>query len=120
MERGMENEVSHENVEVFYEESPRGTFGGMELLKEWLGDEPFALTNGDELKEVDLKGLQEFHDGHEGVGPIWMVEVPNAHEYGVPILNENKITEFLEKPENPPSNFINSGLYIFDPVVFDY
>ncbi|MEK7478920.1 MAG: nucleotidyltransferase family protein [Patescibacteria group bacterium] len=113
-------EESHGNVEVFYEETPRGTFGGMELLREWLGNEPFVLTNGDELKDCNLKELQEFHAGHDGVGTIWLTEVSNAHEYGVPILDGHTITEFLEKPENPPSNFINSGLYIFDPEVFDY
>lgn len=113
-------EESHQNVEVFYEETPRGTFGGMELLREWLGDESFVLTNGDELKDCNLKELQEFHAEHEGVGTIWLTEVSNAHEYGVPILDGHNITEFLEKPENPPSNFINSGLYVFNPEIFDY
>ncbi|MDP2704135.1 MAG: nucleotidyltransferase family protein [bacterium] len=113
-------EMPDEKIELFYEETPRGTFGGMELLKDWIGKESFVLTNGDELKDFDLNRLREFHASHDGIASIWMVEVPNAHEYGVPILDGMKITEFLEKPEHPPSNFINSGLYVFDPEVFDY
>ncbi|OGG40723.1 hypothetical protein A3A21_01890 [Candidatus Jorgensenbacteria bacterium RIFCSPLOWO2_01_FULL_45_25b] len=113
-------EMPNEKIEIFYEETPRGTFGGMELLKDWIGNEPFVLTNGDELKDFDLKSLQEFHAEHGGVGTIWMVEVPNAHEYGVPVMSGHNIIEFLEKPENPPSNFINSGLYIFSPEIFNY
>lgn len=113
-------EMPDEKIELFYEETPRGTFGGMELLKDWIGEESFVLTNGDELKDFDLNQLREFHASHDGIASIWMVEVPNAHEYGVPILDGMKITEFLEKPEHPPSNFINSGLYVFDPEVFDY
>lgn len=115
-----EAEMPKDKITLWYEDRRRGTFGGMELLKDWIGNEAFVLTNGDELKDFDLKGLQEFHAGHDGIGTIWMVEVPNAHEYGVPILDNNKITKFLEKPEHPPSNFINSGLYMFNPEVFNY
>lgn len=108
-------------VKIFYEDERRGTFGGMELVKEWIGNEPFVFTNGDELKDFDLLSLKNFHEGHEGLATIWMVEVPNAHEYGVPITDEsNKILEFLEKPENPPSNYINSGLYMLSPEVMKY
>jgi NDP-sugar pyrophosphorylase family protein len=62
----------------------------------------------------------EFHKKHQGIGTIALVEVPNPHEYGVPIMEGDKIVEFLEKPQDPPGNHISSGLYIFDPAVFDY
>ncbi|MAF80327.1 hypothetical protein CL629_04600 [bacterium] len=118
--KAWEKSIPSEKMEMFYEDTPRGTFGGMELVREWLGNETFLLTNGDELKDLDLKNLQEFHGSHEGVGTIWLVEVPNANEYGVPILDGHRIIEFLEKPKNPPSNYINSGLYVFNPEIFDY
>lgn len=114
------NELSEKNITIFYEEEPRGTFGGMELVKDWLGNEPFFFSNGDELKDFDLTKLKEFHGGHDGHATIALVQVPNPNEYGVPILEENRIKEFLEKPENPPSDFISSGLYILDPEVVNY
>lgn len=107
-------------ISLFPEETPRGTFGGMEVLKDWLGSEPFILSNGDELKDFDIEELKKFHESHNGVASIALVEVPNPHEYGVPVLEGGRIIDFLEKPDSPPSNFINSGLYILSPEVFDH
>ncbi|MEK7507755.1 MAG: nucleotidyltransferase family protein, partial [Patescibacteria group bacterium] len=105
-------DLSQGNITIFFETKPRGTFGGMKLLLEWLGGEKFILSNGDELKDFDLKKLGEFHITHKPVGTIALVQVPNPSEYGVPVLEDHKIREFLEKPKNPPTDFISSGLYI--------
>jgi len=113
-------ELSDKNIKLFYEETPRGTFGGMEILKDWLGEEDFILSNGDELKDFDLKSLIDFHKKHQPHGTVALVEVPNPQEYGVPVMDEHLVKEFLEKPTNPPSNFINSGLSVLSPKVFDY
>ncbi len=107
-------------VSIFYEEKPRGTFGGFELLREWMGKETVVVTNGDDLKELDLSAMKELHDRENAVATIALVEVPDARTKGVPIREENRIVEFLEKPENPPSNWINGGTYILNPEVLDY
>jgi NDP-sugar pyrophosphorylase family protein len=107
-------------VALFYEETPRGTFGGLQQLQEWLGGSPFILSNADELKDFDLTSLMRFHEAHKPVGTIALVEVPDAHEYGVPVLEGDTIRAFLEKPQNPPSNFISSGLYVLEPEVFSH
>ncbi len=115
-----EAEMPKEKISLWYEDKRRGTFGGMEIMKDWLGSEPFFFSNGDELKEFDLGKLKEFHGTHEGPATIALVEVPNPSEYGVAIVSgDGKITKFLNKPENPPSNFINSGFYILDPAIFN-
>lgn len=107
------------NYEVFYEEKPEGTFGYLRKLKEWLGDDSFVVTNGDELKDFDLPALIEFHRNKDAVGTLAMVPVDDASAYGVPIVEDGWVTEFLEKPEHPPSNFIHAGFYILKPEVFD-
>ncbi len=107
-------------VSIFYEEKPAGTFGWLKNLRDWLGNEKFILSNGDELKDFNLTDLKNFHEHHGPVATIALVKVSNPHEYGVPILNDHLIGEFLEKPANPPSDFVNSGLYILEPSIFDY
>jgi len=113
-------ELPFEKVSIFYEETPRGTFGGMELLRDWLGENTFLLTNGDDLKVLDLPAMQELHEREGGIGTVALVEVPDARSKGVPVREGNRIREFLEKPENPPSNFINAGVYLLEPEIFEH
>ena len=106
---------------VFFEEKePLGTFGGLWLAKNWIGQNSFFLSNGDELKDIDLKKMANFHSENHSLGTIALVEVPNPQDYGVVVCSSNMVSEFLEKPENPPSKYINSGLYLFSKEIFNY
>lgn len=115
-----QEELPQGHISIFFEDRPRGTFGGMHLVRDWLNDKRFIMTNGDELKDFDLKKLIDFHDEQKPIGTLALVAVPNPQEYGVPVLDGHRIKEFLEKPRNPPSQFISSGLYVLEPAVFDY
>lgn len=107
-------------IRLFYEEKPRGTFGGLEYVRDWLGTEAFIVTNGDELKDFNLSELVDFHKEQNRVATLALLEVPNPEEYGVPVLDGHVVTKFLEKPNPAPSNFINSGLYVLNPEVLSY
>lgn len=114
------------------EEKHLGTLGGLWNLKDWLSDNDFFFTNGDELKKIDLKKMDQFHQRKPVLGTIALVKVPNPQDYGVILCKNGIVKEFLEKPSpaqilkklgragNPPSSYINSGLYIFSPQVFNY
>ncbi len=101
------------------EEEPQGTAGPLRLAKDLL-KETFVMCNADELKEIDLLDMYLFHKEHNAVATIALTTVDNPSAYGVAKLQGNKIYEFIEKPINPPSNFINSGLYILEPVVLGF
>lgn len=105
------------NIRLVVEEQPLGTFGGLYLLKNWIGKSKFFLTNGDELKKIDLNKMA---DSHNNLGTIALVQVENPQDYGVIVCEDEKIKEFLEKPENPVSNYINSGFYLLNPEILDY
>ncbi|GEM_PF-447367 len=108
-------------VNLMVEDEPMGTIGyWAKNLHTWTGDEPFFLTNGDELKDIDLSALTEHHEKHGAAATIAAVEVPNPKEYGVIVFDGDHVDTFLEKPENPPSNFISSGLYLLDPKIREY
>ena len=118
-------------INLIVEEEPMGTIGlWAHLLHTWTGSEPFFLTNGDELKEIDLGELAAQHRKTGALTTIAAVEVKNPQEYGVIVFSaengptlggdSNFIESFLEKPENPPSNFISSGLYLIDPRVLEH
>lgn len=107
------------DITFFHESEPMGTFGyTAHQLQDWVGNGDFFFTNGDELKEVDLAGLEEMHRRYGAYATIALVEVAHPHEYGVAVLDGDYIVEFLEKPKNPPARFISSGLYCLSPQVF--
>lgn len=108
-------------LKIKSEPEPLGTFGGLKYLKKEL-DTTFVLSNGDELKNFDLKDFINFHQSHKKrpVATIALVKVPNPSDYGVPVMEGNQIKEFLEKPANPPSNYISSGIYVVEPDIFQY
>ncbi len=102
------------------ESSPMGTAGALHLARPYI-DGPFILTNGDEFKEVNIKDMYAFHKEHAGLCTIALTTVPNPGEYGVALLNGNRIITFVEKPDkaHAPSNLISAGIYIMEPEVLD-
>lgn len=107
-----------DNIKLVQESKPLGTFGGLCFLKDWLGKEPFFLTNGDELKKINLAEMGKFHQQAQTLATIALVKVSDPQYYGVVICKNGKVEEFLEKPKNPASNYINSGLYLLSPEIF--
>jgi len=106
---------------LIQEEKERlGTFGGLWILKDWLSDNNFFFTNGDELKKIDLAKMVQFHNKLPVLGTIALVKVSNPQDYGVVICKNGVVQEYLEKPKNPPSRYVSSGLYLFSPEIFKY
>ncbi len=111
---------SGQNIFFSVENEALGTFGAIMPLKDKLSGTSFFVTNGDELKDVDLSELANHHEKSGHVATIALATVADPKQYGVAICQEGKISDFLEKPENPPSNLISSGLYVLDKKIFDY
>lgn len=107
-------------IEFFDEKKPLGTFGGLYFLKDWIDGEHFFISNGDELKRIDLNQMINFHLSQKPVATLALVKVKDSHNYGVAVTKRNLILDFIEKPVDPPSRYINSGLYLCSPEIFDY
>lgn len=107
-------------IKIFEEKKPLGTFGGIYFLKNWITSSHFFLTNGDELKRINLIKMIDRHKRLKTLATIALVKVPNPQDYGVVISKNGKIERFLEKPKNPSSHYISSGFYLFSPAIFNY
>jgi NDP-sugar pyrophosphorylase family protein len=105
-------------VEIWVEPEAMGTLGALvHHLGSDLGSEPVFVTNGDELKGLDLAALSSFHDEHKPAVTVALVRVPNPSDYGVAEMEEHLIRRFHEKPAIPPSTLVSSGLYVLEPSV---
>ncbi|MBU1975066.1 MAG: nucleotidyltransferase family protein [Nanoarchaeota archaeon] len=104
------------NITYVEEKEPLGTAGPLKLAEHLLTDS-FVLCNGDELKDINLHEMFNFHKDNKARGTIALTTVEDPSRYGVANLEGNKILDFIEKPTpgNAPSNLINSGLYILEP-----
>ena len=75
----------------------------------------FIVKNGDEL--IDEEDLRKFSESPPYTVACFRVKEP--WRFGVFSLNEGKIVDIVEKPERPPSNLINAGMYLADERIFD-
>jgi len=107
-------------VKITYikEDEPLGSAGAIKLAARNLTD-TFIVTNGDELKDIDLEEMYVFHKQNKALVTAALTTVDNPSLYGVAKLEGNTILEFVEKPskDKAPSNLINSGLSIWEPEV---
>ena len=107
------------------EETPLGTGGAIKNAATALNltarsDEPIVIFNGDVLSSHDLgKQIQE-HINHQADVTLHLTHVDDARAYGcVPVDENGRVTAFLEKMENPITNTINAGSYVFHPSVIE-
>lgn len=103
------------SIEYIKENEPLGTAGALGLNKDKF-TEAFFCINGDDVREINLEEMHEFHKKNNAMITIALAEVADTAKYGIAKLKENKILEFVEKPQNnPPSNLASTGLYIIEP-----
>ena len=112
-------------IELKYalESEPLGTGGAIRnaaelILAEISENEPIVVFNGDVLSRHDLAAQIKLHQSSSAAATLHLVNVEDARPYGcVPFDESGRVTDFLEKVENPITNSINAGCYVFSPQV---
>lgn len=94
------------------------TGGRIKRAEKYLINEPFMLTYGDGVANIDLEKLLLFHKKHGRA--ITMTAVQPEGRFGAMELGENDVVNnFMEKPKGDGS-WINGGFFICEPKIFDY
>lgn len=86
-------------------------------------DEHFVVILGDNIFQDSLSPHienyeNEIRSDHSEIIQLLLKEVPDPSRYGVPRIEGNVVTEILEKPENPPSQYAVTGLYFYPGTIF--
>jgi len=109
------------SIKYAVEEVALGTGGAISNASAMLeGSGPVAIFNGDVLSKHDLAGQFKAHEANGADVTLYLTEVEDARAYGaVELDGSGRVTAFNEKMENPPTNIINAGCYIFNREIID-
>lgn len=94
------------------------TGGRIKRIRSYVGDEPFMLTYGDGVANVDIGALVQFHKSHGKIATMTAVNV--GQQFGVlEIEPDGTISKFREK-SNSDGGVINAGYMVLNPDIFNY
>jgi glucose-1-phosphate thymidylyltransferase len=100
-----------------YQEGAGGIAEALKLAEKFVGDEPFAVVLGDNIFTGSLKEAVDSYDGNGA--KIFLYEVPDPKRFGCPAFDDKgNLTQIIEKPADPPSNYAVIGIYFYPPSVF--
>jgi len=93
------------------------TGGRIKRAQKFIGNEPFMLTYGDGVSDINIKELVKFHKNHGKA--ITMTAVQPEGRFGALEIEDDCVKAFVEKPKGD-GNWINAGFFVCEPKVFDY
>jgi mannose-1-phosphate guanylyltransferase len=107
------------SIKYAVEKEPLGTGGAIRNAAQLLtSDESIVILNGDVLSSHNLSEQIRQHEEHDADVTLHLTEVEDARAFGcVPTDVSGRVTAFLEKMDNPVTNQINAGCYVFNPRV---
>lgn len=110
------------DIRYSVEKWPLGTGGSVKKAEKYI-DDTFMVVSGDVLTDVNFKDVVKYHKEKGAIATMVLTEVEDPTHFGIAVMDKNhKITEYLEKPspEEAFSNVANTGIYIFEPEIFDF
>lgn len=104
------------SIKYAVEEVALGTGGAISnAAQELSGIGAIAIFNGDVLSGHDLSAQFNYHEANSADVTLFLTKVEDARAFGAVEIDESgRVSAFNEKMENPPTNIINAGCYIFN------
>ncbi len=107
-----------ENWKITFIDTGVNTMTGARIKRaqKYIGDEPFMLTYGDGLADIDLHALLDFHKEKGKVGTVTGIQ--KKSQYGTLTIENDMALCFLEKQQT--EGIINGGFFVFNQEIFSY
>ena len=93
------------------------TGGRIKRIKKYVGDEPFMLTYGDGVADLNIKDLLRFHKKCGKTATLTAVR-PDGR-FGILDLDGDSVVSFREKSKDD-AGWVNGGFMVLEPEVFDH
>lgn len=93
------------------------TGGRVKRIREYIGNEPFMLTYGDAVGDVNIAELVAFHQAHGKIGTMSMYNF--GQNKGVVEVGANSVIDAFREKSDMDGDLINIGFMVFQPELFD-
>lgn len=122
VEAFVESRQSSPKVALVHETELLGSAGTVLTNRDWIGDdEAFVIAYADNLTNVNLADIVDFHCRSRPVATIGLFETDVPEQCGVVEIDEgDTIWNFVEKSPRPPSRLANAGIYVASQAIFDW
>ncbi|MDQ3958580.1 MAG: sugar phosphate nucleotidyltransferase [Actinomycetota bacterium] len=119
---GNGHEWGIDRLSYAYQERAGGIAEALGLAERFAGGEPIVVMLADNVFERSINhAVENFEQQGKGARILLAREEDPEHlrHLGVPELNGERVVKIHEKPETPPSEFAVTGMYFYDPTVFE-
>lgn len=94
------------------------TGGRIKRIRDYVGDEPFFMTYGDAVCNVDIRRLLKFHQGHGKIATLTAVQL--EQQKGILDIDENNSVRSFREKNVQDAAPINAGFMVLNPKIFDF
>ncbi|MDG4849286.1 glucose-1-phosphate cytidylyltransferase [Peribacillus frigoritolerans] len=121
--KGNQQTIHHHNAEpwkITLAETGLETLTGGRLkrIRKYIGNNPFMLTYGDGVSDINIDQLVNFHKKHGKIATVTAIQP--AGRFGSLTLGEKQRVEAFHEKIRGDEGWINAGFFILQPEVFDY
>ena len=117
---GNGKEFGLRHLNYTYQEGEGGIAEALSLAEYFVDGEPMVVILGDNIVEKSIKSaVDNFREQGSGA-KILLKRVEDPQRFGVAELDSNRVVNIVEKPKEPESDLIVTGIYMYDPSVFDF
>jgi glucose-1-phosphate thymidylyltransferase len=119
---GNGHEWGIDRLSYAYQERAGGIAEALGLAERFTSGEPIIVMLADNVLERSIKhAVENFERQASGARILLAREQDPEHlrHLGVPELDDGRVVKIHEKPEEPPSDFAVTGIYFYDPTVFE-
>lgn len=107
------------HINYTYQEGEGGIADALALAEHFADGEKICVVLGDNIIERDIRAAADRFRQQACGAHILLKEVPDAERFGVAEVFGDRIVSIEEKPRAPKSNYAVTGVYMYDPTVFD-
>lgn len=122
IEKAVNDRRNKIKIKLFYEKELLGSGGTILANRKFVeNEEDFYILYSDNLTNISLKEILDFHKSVNSVFTTYVYETNVPEQKGIFLTDETgKVLDFEEKPLRPKSNIANAGLGVLNKRIFNY